>query len=191
MLPLYLCLLFACGGQDLSIGETSRATWTGEILPSGDGALIQLTDSPVQPAGNNYENANDGWPCDGTSTYNYTTTIGYSDTYEIKVIDVPINEIITQIRVYYCVSKHNGGNNDGHPSNVQFFYDWQGVRHLGATRSLDNTTPVETVTAFTGLNLQVKVNSHLYVGAVYTGCTGAGCTSNGMRLSSERVYLEY
>jgi len=152
---------------------------TSSLLPTADGNYTQWT---TVGSGSHFANI-DETPCNGTTDYNRTTTVGNRDSY-VVTDGVPNGARITQIEIKPCASRDsNGGTNPV----MNVFYRFGGINSADAgAYSLTGTTPAEiATTTFSGLSLLKTATTTLEVGAVLTSST------KGARLSKIATVVTY
>jgi hypothetical protein len=153
---------------------------TNELLPSADGNYLQWTPS----TGSTHYTLVDEQVCNGTTDYNFTTTVGNRDSYSVSLASVPNAATITSIKITPCASRNsNGGANPV----MNVFYRFNGVNSADAgAYSLTGTTPINlATTTFSSLSLVKSSTSTLEVGAVLTSST------KGARLSRMATVYTY
>ena len=153
---------------------------TNETLPTSDGNYTQWTPS----TGTSHFALVDESPCNGTTDYNSTNTVGNRDSYGVNISSVPNAATITSIKIIPCASRNTSGG--GNPT-MNVFYRFNGVNSSDAgSYSLTGTTPVDlATTTFSGLSLQKSSTSTLEEGVVLT--TGA----KGARVSRLALVYSY
>lgn len=177
---------WAIGGlMTLALGilliQMAFADTTGISTPFSDGTYLQWTPN----SGTTHYTRVDETPCNGTTDYNFTTTVGNRDSYGIIIGSIPNGATITQIDIKPCASRNNSGGGGSATMNV--FYRFDGTDSADAgSYALTGTTPTElATTSFTGLALVRTPSSNLQIGAVLS----AG--GKGARLSRIATQITY
>ena len=156
------------------------ANTTNQIVPTSDGAYREWNPT----SGTVHRYMIDETPCNGTTDYNWTTTVGKRDSYGVSLYSVPNGSLITAIEIAPCASRNNTG---GGSSVMNVFYRYNGVdsSNLG-NYSLTGITPAElTPVSFGGLSLVKSASSALQIGAVLTS------GNKGARLSRIAATITY
>jgi hypothetical protein len=156
------------------------ASVTG-LTPVGDGVSTDWTPS----TGTDHFAVVDEATCNGTDDYNYTETIGDTDSYVIDLSSVPDGATVTGIFITPCGSKHKKG---GPTSQMSVLYRWDGVNSNEGIYFMtsNSNVPSTMITApFTGLSLVKQATSTLEVD--FTNRAGR----KGLRLSRVGVDIEY
>ena len=158
------------------------ADTTGILLPWGDGFYRQWT-----PRYGNiqYQQVMETYSCDGTKTYDSTTTLNSRDSFRLgATYYVPNGSQITKIDITPCASKSSNGTAN---SEMKVFYRIDGVDSADSTAYvLKGTMPSDLPTySFSGLNISKGSTTNLEVGVVYSGGT------KGARLSRISAVVTY
>lgn len=145
---------------------------TGTLFPSSDGAYTQWTPN----TGSTHYTLVDESACNGTTDYNWTTTVGNRDAYGVSIASIPDGSTITDIAIKPCASRNSGG---GGSATMNVFYRFNGANSSDAGNyALSGTTPVQlATTTYSGLSLAKGAGSTLQIGAVLSAGT------KGARLS--------
>ena len=153
---------------------------TGSLLPSSDGAYLQWTPK----TGAVHYTMVDESTCNGTTDYNYTTTVGNRDSYEVSLASISNGSTITTIEITPCASRNNNGNGS---ATMNVFYRFNGADSADAGNyALTGTTPAQLAsTTFSGLSLAKNASSSLQIGAVLSAGT------KGARLSRIAAVVTY
>lgn len=177
---------FIVGGTvSLALGilltQLAFANTTGISTPFANGTYLQWTPS----AGTTHYTLVDESVCNGTTDYNFTTTVGNRDSYGIIIGSIPNGATISKIDIKPCASRKNMGSGGNTTMNV--FYRFNGVDGVDAGNyALTGTTPIElATTSFTGLSLVRKPSSTFEIGAVLSAGT------KGVRLSRIAAQITY
>ena len=174
-------LIGAIGGAvALSAALVVFASTSGVLLPISDGNYTQWTTS----SGATHSTLVDESNCNGTTDYNFTTTVGNRDSYGIDISGVPTAAKITQIDITPCASRNSSGA--ANPvMNVFYRFDNTDSSDQGSY-SLTGTTPIAlSTTSFSSLSLFKKTGSSLEMGAVLTS------GNRGARLSRIQGFVTY
>src|SRR5262249_46814461 len=133
----------------LSFSSPVFASSTAPLLPTSDGNYTQWTPS----TGTSHFANVDETPCNGTTDYNSTTTVGSRDSYGVSLSSVPNGATITQIDVQPCAGRSaNGGASD---PVMNVFYRTGGANSADAgSYSLTATNVVDlATTSFSSLSI--------------------------------------
>ncbi len=164
----------------LFVWSSASAAGTFSLLPNGEGSNLQFTPS----AGATHYTLVDETPCNGTTDYNRTTTVGHRDSYTVSLSSVPDGATVTDIAIKPCASRNSGG---GGSSTMNVFYRFNGATSTDAgAYALSGTTPAElATTTFSSLSLDKVSTSTAEIGAVYSAGT------RGVRLSRISAIITY
>ncbi len=156
------------------------ANVSGSLLPQSDGNYTSWTKS----TGSTHYTLVDETVCNGTTDYNFTSTVGNRDSYGVSISSIPTGSKITQIDITPCASRNaSGGTNPV----MNVFYRYSGVNSSDfGSYSLTGTTPTAlATTSYTSLSLFKSSGSTLEAGAVLTSGT------KGARLSRIQTFITY
>jgi YHS domain-containing protein len=158
----------------------ASASQTTSLVPSSDGAYSQFTPK----TGSTHYTMVDESACNGTTDYNYTTTVGRRDSYGIMLSSIPDYSTISQIDITPCASRNATGSTN---PIMNVFYRLNGANSSDAGNySLTGTTPIAlSTTSFTGLSITKNSSTVLEIGAVLTSGT------KGVRLSRIAAVITY
>ncbi|MBX4192111.1 hypothetical protein KW798_01360, partial [Candidatus Parcubacteria bacterium] len=149
--------------------QIAFAASTSSLLPNSDGNYLQWTPS----TGVTHFTLVDESSCNGTTDYNFTTTVGNRDSYGVSLGSVPNNATITSIDIAPCASRNTAG---GVNPTMDVFYRYNGGDSSDSgAYSLTGTTPTNlATTTFGSLALTKSSTSTLEIGAVLSsGVRGA------------------
>ena len=168
------------GGLISLLAVVVYASTTVDILPTSDGTYTQWTTS----TGSSHFALVDESSCNGTTDYNFTTTVGGRDSYGVSLSAVPNGAQITQISITPCASRNSNG---GGSSTMNVFYRLDGVDSSDAgAYSLTGTTPTQlSATSFSGLSKIKTSSTALQSGAIFSSGT------KGARLSRIATVITY
>ncbi len=153
---------------------------SGSLLPQSDGSYLQWTPK----SGTVHYTQVDETTCNGTTDYNFTTTVGNRDSYGVSIATIPIGAKITQIDITPCASR-NGSGGTNPVMNVFYRYNGSNSSDSGSY-SLTGTTPTTlAATSYSSLSLFKSPSSTLEVGAVLTSST------KGARLGRIQAFVTY
>ncbi len=158
------------------------ADTTPVLLPEADGFYRQWIPryGKIQ-----YQQVTETYSCDGTRTYDSTTTLNSRDSFRIgATYYVPNGSQITKIDITPCASKSSSGKAN---SEMKVFYRVDGVDSEDSTSyELRGTMPSDLPTySFSGLNIPKGSTTNLEIGVVYSGGT------KGVRLSRISAVVTY
>jgi hypothetical protein len=153
---------------------------SSNLYPISDGNYVQWTPK----TGSTHYTMVDESTCNGTTDYNFTSTVGNRDSYSIDISSVPNGAKITQIDIKPCASRNSAG---GSNPVMNVFYRLDSINSSDSgSYSLTGTTPVElSTTTFSSLDKFKTSTTTMEVGAVLTSGT------KGSRLSRIRSYITY
>jgi fibronectin type 3 domain-containing protein len=172
--------LVLLGAEFFLIGGSTFASTTAILVPVSDGNYKQFTPS----TGSTHYTLVDESACNGTTDYNYTSTVGYRDSYGIDISSVGNGASISQVDITPCASRNSSTSGTASSS---VFYRWNGSNSADTGNySLSGTTPVQLATStYASLNLFKTSTSTFEIGAAYSSGT------RGMRLSRIATRLTY
>ena len=164
----------------LLLPQSVFADQTSSLFPVSDGHYLQWTTK----SGTVHFTEVDETTCDGSSTYNQTTTVGKRDSYGISLSSIPDGSTITQLDITPCASRVSGG---GTNPVMNVFYRLNGVDSSDSGNySLTATTPtLLSATTYSSLSSVKSSSTTLETGAVLTSGT------KGARLSQISVKVTY
>jgi hypothetical protein len=171
-------LFFSFLALSLVIGVAAWAAVTSDLLPAADGTYSAF----VPKTGTSHYAMVDEAACNGATDYNYTSTVGQRDSYQVSLASIPNGATVNSISIKPCASANKNGS-----SIMNVFYRYNSANSVDAGNySLSGTTPTEKIaTAFNGLSFIKGSTSTLEIGAVYSS------GSKGVRLSRLATVIAY
>jgi len=175
---VFLCLV----SPVMSAGAADSA----ELLPDRDGGNVGWRPS----AGAVHSTLVADAACDGSATYNHTTSTKARDSYRLPLASIPDGAVITGLTITPCASRHSTGS--GTPT-LRLFHRWSGGARsadYGDYRLTDpsNVPADQAPTVVSGLSLVKSPTSVLEIGVVYGANAG---NVRGIRVSRLAAVLAY
>lgn len=170
----------ALGAFVFSLAIITKADVTGGLVPTSSGSFSQWSPS----TGSTHHTLVDETPCNGTTDYNFTSTVGNRDSYGVDISSLPTGSKITQISITPCAGRNASG---GANPVMNVFYRFNGANSADSgSYSLTSLTPATlATTSYTSLSLFKTSSSVLETGAVLTSGT------KGARLSRIETNITY
>ena len=130
------------------VGQFVGAATSSVILPTSDGNYTQWTPK----TGTSHFAMVDETPCNGTTDYNSTNTVGNRDSYTMSLSSIPAGATITEIAIAPCASRNSNG---GGSATMNVFYRLNSTDSSDAgAYALSGTTPTSlATTTFRGLSI--------------------------------------